>query len=82
MLEYSMPIVGAVGIAFAYKTYSELEALPAGSERMQEIARDIREVALAFLKKEAGYLCVFIASVFLILWLTMEFPIAISYVVG
>ncbi len=82
MLEYSMPIVGAVGIAFAYKTYSDLEALPAGSERMQEIARDIREGALAFLKKEAGYLGVFIASVFLILWLTMEFPVAISYVVG
>ncbi len=82
MLELLMPIVGVGGLAFAYKTYSEIESQPSGSERMQEIAGYIREGAITFLKKEASYLILFIAVVFILLWAGLSFEVGISYVVG
>ncbi|MCI5064771.1 sodium-translocating pyrophosphatase, partial [bacterium] len=77
-----MPITGIFGLLVAYRTYSQIEALPAGSDRMKSIARDIREGSLAFLKKEAFYLLIFIAIVFLLLWTTIQFELAIAYAVG
>ncbi|MCB0330857.1 MAG: sodium/proton-translocating pyrophosphatase, partial [Bdellovibrionales bacterium] len=81
-LSLLMPITGILGLIIAYRTYSQIEALPAGSEKMQAIAHDIREGALAFLKKEAFYLVLFIALVFLVLWAAIQFEVAISYAVG
>lgn len=82
MIEYILPVVGVLGMGFAYKTYSAVEAQAAGSEKMQEIARSIREGALTFLRKESFYLTIFIAVVFLLLMATLGFNIAISYVLG
>ena len=81
-LSLSMPIMGIVGLLIAYRTYSQIEAQPAGSEKMQAIAKDIRTGAITFLKAEAFYLLLFIAVVFLLLWLSLGFEIAISYAVG
>lgn len=82
ILELLMPITGAIGLFFAYRTYAEIQAQPAGNDRMKEIALSIREGSLTFLKKEASYLILFIAVVFLLLWASLGFGVAISYVVG
>ena len=68
ILELLLPITGAVGLFFAYRTYAEIQAQSAGADKMKEIASSIREGALTFLKKEASYLILFIAIVFLLLW--------------
>ena len=81
LLTVLMPVSGVIGLLIAYKTYLSIEAQPAGSERMQMIANDIRTGALTFLKKESFYLVLFISVVFILLFFTMSFNVAISYVV-
>lgn len=77
-----MSLVGLAGIFVAFNTYRRIEEQPDGSERMQEIARLIREGAITFLKREATYLIVFVAVVFLLIWPSLGFNVAIAYVVG
>ncbi|MCB0354849.1 MAG: sodium-translocating pyrophosphatase [Bdellovibrionales bacterium] len=82
VLAYLMPVVGALGLVFAYKTYADIEAQPAGTEKMQQIAGSIREGARAFLFREGIYLGIFIAIVFLIVCFALGFEVGISYVMG
>jgi len=82
MLAIVMALVGIVGLGFAYKIYAQVESEPSGNEKMKEIAAAISEGALTFLKKEAIYLVIFVAIVYLLLWLTLGFATAISYAVG
>jgi len=82
MLAIVMALVGIVGLGFAYKLYAQVESEPAGNDKMKEIAAAISEGALTFLKKEAVYLVIFVAIVYLLLWLTLGFATAISYAVG
>jgi K(+)-stimulated pyrophosphate-energized sodium pump len=82
ILSYLMPITGLFGLIIAYRTYSQIQALPVGSEKMRAIAQDIRDGALAFLRKEAFYLVIFIAVVFLLLWVALGYKVGVSYAVG
>ena len=82
MIAYLMPVIGVLGLILAFKTYKDIQARPAGNARMQEISSDIRIGALAFLKKETQILAVFIAVVFLLLYPSLGFNTAISYLVG
>jgi K(+)-stimulated pyrophosphate-energized sodium pump len=82
MTAIMMSLAGIAGIYFAFTTYKELEAQPQGNDRMQEIAGLIRDGAITFLKREAFYLIFFVAVVFLLLWPSLSFDVAISYVLG
>ncbi len=81
---YEIAIVagGLLGLAFAYHIYTQLLALPEGTERMREISLAIRNGALAYLRRQATWLVPFIAVVFLLIWLGLGFPTAIAYVCG
>ena len=63
------PWLGAVGLIVAFVIYNRLKAGDAGSPEMVEISDDIHEGAMAFLKREYSILLLFIAVVFLGLWL-------------
>ncbi|NBW39470.1 sodium-translocating pyrophosphatase [bacterium] len=81
-LSYLMPITGLFGLIIAYRTYAQIQAMPVGSEKMRAIAQDIRDGALAFLRKEAFYLIIFIAIVFLLLASALGYQVAVAYAVG
>lgn len=82
MIEALVPVVGAAGLFYALQTYRGILEKGEGSERMQHIARQIREGATAFLTKESQYLAVMTGTVFFILWLALGFTTAVAYAMG
>lgn len=82
MISYIMPLIGIVGLYFAYSTYNTLERCSAGNEKMQEIALSIRTGASTFLRRESQMLLMFVGVVFLLLFWGLGFETAISYLVG
>ncbi len=82
LLTWLVPIFGAVGMFLAYQMYQSLLKLPEGTERMQSIALKIRQGAIAYLVQQAKYLSVFVAAVFVLVWIGLGFPTAFAYVIG
>ena len=81
-------LIGIVGLYFAFMKANEIRKEDAGTDRMKEIANDIRGGAMAFLSAEYKILSFFVIVVFVILWVmnsgrpgTHEF-VAISFLVG
>jgi K(+)-stimulated pyrophosphate-energized sodium pump len=58
-----VPLVGAVGLVFAFLIYLNLKRLPAGNARMQDIADQIHVGSMAFLKREYVVLFFFVVVV-------------------
>ncbi|RME61951.1 MAG: sodium-translocating pyrophosphatase [Candidatus Dadabacteria bacterium] len=79
---FLMIIVGAGGLLYAFSLLQKIKTEPTGTEKMSEISSLIREGAMTFMKKEATYLALFVAVVFLLLWIALGFNTAISYVIG
>lgn len=82
LFSWATPICGLVGLVLAYQMYAGIKVLPAGNDRMQEISAAIREGALAYLRKQAQYLAIFIIVAFLAIALTLTFTTAIAFVAG
>ena len=53
-----------------------------GNKKMQDIAGHIEEGAMAFLKKEYGYLAIFIVIVFIAIAVFLNIKTAIAFLVG
>jgi K(+)-stimulated pyrophosphate-energized sodium pump len=65
---YSIPVLAVLGFLFiAWKT-SWVNKQPEGTQKMQDIARRVREGAMAFLKSEYRYLIVFVIAVAILLF--------------
>ncbi len=75
-------VVAAVGIVFARKLYGDIEAKDPGTDKMREIAGMIHDGAMAFLKTEYTYLCVFIGVVFLLLAWKISVVTALCFLLG
>ncbi len=75
-------VVAAVGIVFARKLYGDIEAKDPGTDKMREIADAIHNGAMAFLKTEYTYLCVFIGVVFLLLAWKISVVTALCFLLG
>jgi K(+)-stimulated pyrophosphate-energized sodium pump len=74
--------VAALIVAWSRST--KIGALPAGTDRMQEIASYIHEGAMAFLQREYRSLAIFIAVLFLVLCFVpgLGIKVAICFLVG
>lgn len=79
---YLMPVLGIVGVVFAFVIYSAIASKNPGNERMQEIAGLIEQGAMAFLKREYRSLAVFIAIVAVLLGFSIGLETAIAYICG
>ncbi len=75
-------VVAAVGIVMARKLFGDIEAKDPGTDKMREIAEMIHDGAMAFLKTEYTYLCVFIAIVFLLLAWKISVVTAFCFLLG
>ena len=73
---------GAVGVAWAVMARGSILAMPAGNERMQEIAAAIQEGASAYLRRQ--YLTIAMVGVVILLLLTyfLGIYVGIGYAIG
>jgi len=75
-------IVGVVVLAYAYFVYRGLKALPEGNDKMREIAAAIQEGAMVFLRREYQIILIFVAIVFILLGISINFATAFAYLGG
>ncbi|HQA61124.1 MAG TPA: sodium/proton-translocating pyrophosphatase, partial [Tepidanaerobacteraceae bacterium] len=76
------PIMGILALAFAYMLAARITRSPAGNQRMQEISDAIHEGAMAFLFREYKILSAFVAIMFIVIGLFIDWPTSISYLMG
>jgi K(+)-stimulated pyrophosphate-energized sodium pump len=65
---YSIPVLSVLGFLFIAWKSSWVNKQPEGTQKMQDIARRVREGAMAFLKSEYKYLIVFVIAVAILLF--------------
>lgn len=82
MPEWVYPLVGVLGIIFAWLIYKYISRLPAGNETMKEISHLIRKGAMVFLRREYSTLVFFILLVFILLAVFIHIYTAIAFVCG
>ena len=66
-LAYASPLIGLLALGFAFLKSNKVNAADAGTDRMKEIANDIREGAMAFLSREYKVLSIFVVAVAILL---------------
>lgn len=82
MMTNAAPWIGVFGFLCAIAIYYYIKTLPAGNQKMQEIAKAIQDGAMAFLKTEYSILIFFIVIVFGLLWWKLELNTALSFLLG
>ena len=63
-----VPVLGVLGLLFAFFQAQKIQKEDSGNERMKEIAHAIAEGAQAFLFAEYKILLFFVCSLFLCIW--------------
>ena len=81
-LVYAAPISGIIALVFAYGLASWISKLDAGTDRMKEIASFISEGAMAFLRREYKTMVVFVAVMFVVLGVGIDWLTAVNYLIG
>ncbi|NOQ52851.1 MAG: sodium-translocating pyrophosphatase [Desulfuromonadaceae bacterium] len=81
-LQMWAPILGVIGFAIAIVIYNIVKAQPVGNERMREISDDIYAGAMAFLGREYRVLAIFIAVVFVLILVGMNYQTALAFLGG
>ncbi len=83
------PWLAVIGLLVAYLIYQYVKKQPNGNETMQKLEGMINAGAMAFLRKEYSILVIFIAAVFILLWLVVDSKLpettpwtAIAFVTG
>ncbi len=69
-------------IFFGIKSSRDILALPAGDDRMQEIASAVQEGASAYLKRQYTTIAIVGAVLFMLLWVALGFGTAFGFALG
>ena len=72
----------ACAIFYGVKSSKDILALPAGDDRMQEIAGAIQEGASAYLKRQYTTIAIVGVLLFLVLWVALGFGTAFGFALG
>lgn len=73
---------GAAGIVYGIVTRGQVLALPAGTQRMQEIAAAIQEGARAYLNRQYTTIAIVGAVILVLLWILLGWAPAIGFALG
>ena len=76
------PIFGMAGLATAFLIYGYIKKQPDGNERMKEIAGMIHDGAMVYLRRQYTIIFAFIALVFILLSVFINWQTGIAYVGG
>ena len=82
ILTYSIPVVGALALVYAFFLALKIKKQNPGNERMQEISSAIHEGAKAFLFAEYRILVFFIIALFAAIGIAISWGTAVSFIVG
>jgi K(+)-stimulated pyrophosphate-energized sodium pump len=74
--------IGAVGLVACYLTYAGIVRHAPGSQAMQDLAQQIHEGSMAFLKREYTVLLPFLLVVAALLSYAINVPTGIAYIIG
>ena len=77
-----VPISGIISILAALYLFFNLLKQEKGTERMIEIADAIREGSNAYLKRQNKTLAIFVLIMAILLWILLDFRIALAYILG
>lgn len=73
----------AVGaILYGIRSSKQILALPAGNERMQQIAAAVQEGASAYLRRQYITIALVGAVIFMLLWIALDFATAFGFALG
>jgi K(+)-stimulated pyrophosphate-energized sodium pump len=75
-------LCGAAGLGYGVRTRAAVLALPAGTERMQEIAGAVQEGARAYLNRQYITIAAVGAAIFVLLAFLLSLPVGIGYLIG
>ncbi len=75
-------ILGVIVLGYAYIVYGEVKALPEGNDKMKEISNSIYEGAMVFLNREYRIIGFFVAVVFILLGLFINWYTGVAYLGG
>ncbi|MGW8313734.1 MAG: sodium/proton-translocating pyrophosphatase, partial [Desulfuromonadales bacterium] len=76
------PVLGVIGFIVAIVLYTRVKAQPVGNDKMKEISESIHAGAMAFLGREYRVLGLFIALVFVIITIGMNYQTAFAFLGG
>ena len=76
------PILGGIGFIAAIVLYNKVKKHPVGNDTMREISDQIHSGAMAFLGREYRVLAIFIALVFVIITIGMNYQTAFAFLGG
>ena len=82
ILTYSIPVIGALALVYAFFLALKIKKQSPGNEKMQEISSAIHEGAKAFLFAEYRILVFFIIALFAAIGFAISWGTAISFIVG
>lgn len=75
-------VLGVIVLGYAFIVYREIKTLPAGNDKMKEIAAAIEEGAMVFLNKEYRIIGIFVLVVFILLGFFIDWRTAMAYLGG
>jgi K(+)-stimulated pyrophosphate-energized sodium pump len=75
-------LLGLLGLGVAAVIYGYVKKQPAGTQTMMDLAEQIHDGAMAFLRREYSVLLVFVVIVFGLLFVAIGLQTAIAYVSG
>ncbi len=76
------PAMGVVALIFAYFLTQKVKKVEVGTDRMKEIATYIHEGSMAFLTREYKALVIFVAIVFVVLGVGVNWLTAVCFFIG
>jgi K(+)-stimulated pyrophosphate-energized sodium pump len=80
--DFVIPVLGVIGIGFALLTYASVLRHDAGTDRMRRIAEQIHMGAMVFLRREYGFIVIFVVIVAVILGISLAPGTAAAYLAG
>ena len=73
---------GVVALLLALKLYNDIKKLPSGSGKLTEVAAAIRTGAFAYLNEQFKHIAPFAGVAFLLIFFTIGFNSALTYIIG
>ncbi len=79
---YWVPIIGLIGLLFAYVIYKIVLKKDEGNDKMKEIAKEIQHGAMTFLRREYSVIAIFMVVVFIVLTAFINLYAGLAYLLG
>jgi len=82
-VDYIPMVLGILGLIVAFRVFGFVKTYPAGTETVTDIADEIHQAAMVFMRREYTILAIFCAVVLVVVLLSpLGWPTALAFVIG